>query len=186
MGEAVYIRVSTTDQNTARQYEIVKQGMEVFEDKCSGSTVDRPALQELIRWVRKGDTVHVHSIDRMARDLLDLQKLVEIFNERGAALVFHKENLTFTQDSSDAMSKLMLHIFGAVAEFERARIKDRQAEGIAKAKAAGKYKGGKPRLDEKAVIALLEQGIGATEITRRLNVSRASVYNIKKKLPLAL
>ncbi|WP_422135209.1 recombinase family protein [Endozoicomonas sp. ALD040] len=178
MSEAAYIRVSSTDQNTERQYEIVKEGVKVFEDKCSGSTTNRPALGELKNWLREGDTVHVHSIDRMARDLLDLQSLVNEFNEKGVTVVFHKESLTFSSNKNDSMSKLMLQIFGAVAEFERARIKDRQAEGIAKAKAKGVYKGRKQSVDRDRVRELKAGGMGATAIAKELGIARKTVYRV--------
>ena len=180
--EAAYIRVSSTDQNLARQRDIITPTMKVFEDKCSGSTTNRPGLTALLDWVRSGDTVHVHSIDRMARDLLDLQKLVQTFREKGVTLVFHKESLRFSGEGSDSMSMLMLQIFGAVAQFERARLRERQAEGIAKAKAAGVYKGkqGLPEKTVQAVLAMRAEDRKATEIARELGIARSTVYKVLK------
>ena len=117
MTDLAYLRVSDTDQNLDRQRDIVSEGMRVFEDKCSGSTTNRPGLSALLDWVRAGDHVHVHSIDRMARDLLDLQTLVKTFKAKGVSLTFHKEQLHFSAEGDDAMSMLMLQIFGAVAQF---------------------------------------------------------------------
>ena len=181
--EAAYLRVSSTDQNLARQRDIVTDSMKVFEDKCSGSTTNRPGLTALLDWVRAGDTVHVHSIDRMARDLMDLQALVNTFKEKGVTLVFHKESLRFTADGSDSMSVLMLQIFGAVAQFERARIRERQAEGIAKARAAGKYTGGHslPEKTVQAVLTMKADGRKATEIARELTIGRSTVYKVLKE-----
>lgn len=182
MKHIAYIRVSSTDQNLDRQRDIITEDMKVFEDKCSGSTINRPGLTALMDWVRDGDHVHVHSIDRMARDLFDLQKLVQAFQEQGVDVTFHKENLRFKADASDPMSTLMLQIFGAVAQFERARIRDRQAEGIAKAKAKSVYKGRKPTAINKSdlVMELKREGKKNTEIAREAGIGIASVYRILK------
>ena len=117
---------------------------EVFEDKASGkSTSQRPALEAMLKHVRKGDVVLCHSMDRMARNLDDLRSVVLGLTSRGVRVEFTKEGLTFTGEDS-ALSKLLLSVMGAFAEFDRSLILERQREGIAIAKAAGKYKGRKP------------------------------------------
>ena len=126
-----YRRVSTVEQNLDRQ-ELT--GCErIFEDKASGKNADREQLQEMIAFVRYGDEVIVHSIDRLARNLKDLQYIIEKLNGKGASIHFISENLTFNANSNDAFAKLQLQMMGAFAEFERNIIRKRQAEGIAKA-----------------------------------------------------
>jgi DNA invertase Pin-like site-specific DNA recombinase len=174
-----YKRVSSTDQSTARQLD----GMEfdrVFEDKASGGSTDRPALEAMLLHVRAGDTVYVHSIDRLARSLSDLLGLVQrITREKGAALRFEKESLTFSGGGASAMDELMLSMLGAVAQFERSMIRERQAEGIAKAKQAGVYRGGKPKLTDAQVLALRERvqaGEPKAAIARDFGISRETLY----------
>lgn len=177
MATVGYIRVSTVDQNTDRQldgYSLDK----VFEDKCSGEDTKRPALQQLIEYVREGDTVVVHDISRMARNLEDLLSLVKMFNAKGVAVRFHKENLSFTGEDSP-MQELMLSMLGAVYQFERSMILERQREGIQQAKAAGKYKGGKPRVDAEAIKAALESGMSIRKVAESLNVGISTVQRVK-------
>jgi DNA invertase Pin-like site-specific DNA recombinase len=142
-GQAVgYIRVSTLDQNTDRQLD----GLELdrtFTDRISGKDTDRPELESIIRYVRDGDTVIVHSMDQLARNLDDLRRLVRELTGRGVKVSFIKEGLTFTGDDSP-MATLLLSVMGAFAEFERALIRERQREGIALAKARGVYAVGSP------------------------------------------
>lgn len=135
-----YIRVSHVDQNIARQLE----GLDLhktFVDKCSGKDKDRPQLNLLIDFVRDGDTVYIHSLDRLARNLEHLKKIVNILINKGVTVKFIKENLVFTEDEQNPISELMLSVMGAFAQFERELIKERQREGILIAKKAGKYKG---------------------------------------------
>ena len=132
-----YIRVSSVDQNTDRQLDGTELD-KIFTDKCSGKDTNRPQLQLLIDFVREGDTVFVHSMDRLARNLDDLRKLVSNLTSKGVIIKFMKENLVFTSEASP-MSTLLLSVMGAFAEFERALIRERQKEGIAIAKKAGKY-----------------------------------------------
>ncbi len=122
-----YIRVSTTDQNTERQLDGITLD-KTFTDKLSGKDTQRPQLQACLEYIREGDTLHVHSMDRLARNLMDLQGMVESLTNRGIVVQFHKESLTFTDDTN-AMNKLMLQIMGAVAEFERSLIRERQRKG---------------------------------------------------------
>jgi len=132
-----YIRVSSQDQNTARQLDGVTVDR-LFTDKLSGKSTDRPALQELLRTVSKGDTVLVHSLDRLARNAEDLLRIVRELNEKGVSVEFVTQNLRFC-GGSDPMGKLMLTLLGAFAEFERSMIRSRQSEGIAVAKTKGVY-----------------------------------------------
>jgi len=172
-----YIRVSTAGQNTDRQLE----GMTLdrtFEDKVSGKSQNRPALQDMLKHVRGGDEVFVHSMDRLARNLGDLLKLVTELTTKGVKVTFLKESMTFTGDDSSA-SKLMLSIMGAVAEFERSMILERQREGIAIAKAKGAYKGRKPSLTPSQVEAIKTRaaaGEKKTALATEFKVSRETIY----------
>jgi len=169
--------VSTIDQNTARQLD----GIDVertFVDKASGKDVARPGLEEMLSFVRDGDEVIVHSMDRLARNLDDLRRLVDLMTGRGIRVVFLKEGLTFTGDDSP-MARLLLSVMGAVAEFERALILERQREGIAQAKARGAYKGRKPALtSEQSEQAWdrISAGEAVAAVARDLGVSRQTVY----------
>ena len=172
-----YKRVSTADQNLDRQD--LGQLDKVFGEKQSGkSASDRPALQSMIDYVREGDSVVVHSIDRLARDLRDLQSIIEALNAKGVAISFKSENLTFSAESDDAFAKLQLQMMGAFAEFERNIIRKRQAEGIAKAKAKGTYKGGKKRINRDKVKELKSEGLSTYKIADALGISRMSVHRI--------
>ncbi|MCY1207768.1 putative transposon DNA-invertase [compost metagenome] len=183
-----YVRVSSADQNDARQLE----GLElekIFTDKASGKDTNRPQLQAMLNHVRDGDHLHVHSMDRLSRSLKDLQHVVESLVAKGVRVSFMKENLTFqkpgTGDDSHqaAYSMLMLQLLGAVGQFERALIKERQREGIAIAKTKGVYKGRKPSLDPAAIVTLKEMatsGIAKVDIATALGISRASVYEYLK------
>src|SRR6185437_7118784 len=132
-----YIRVSSVDQNTARQLDGIDLDR-TFTDKASAKDANRPKLQECLRFLRDGDTLYVHSMDRLARNLIDLRQMVEDLTARGVAVEFVKERLSFTADASP-MAKLLLNMMGAFAEFERELIRERQREGIALARAAGKF-----------------------------------------------
>ena len=175
MAEVGYIRVSTVDQNSARQLDGVPVER-VFEDKASGSSTQRPALQEMLRYVRSGDILHVHEMSRLARNLSDLQCLVTHLTERGITIRFHREALEFGPAGSSPMAQLLLSVMGAVSQFERDQIRQRQAEGIAKAKARNVYRGRKPSVDKSEVRRLAATGMGATEIAKTLRIGRASVY----------
>ena len=145
-----YIRVSTLDQHTERQLE----GIEVdktFTDKVSGKDTKRPQLELLMSFTRSGDTVIVHSMERLARNLDDLRRIVQTLTGRGVRIEFVKEHLSFTGEDSP-MANLMLSVMGAFAEFERALIKERQREGIAMAKQRGAFKGRKKSLSQAEVI----------------------------------
>ena len=173
-----YRRVSTIDQNLDRQE--LGNVEKLFEEKISGKNKDRAALQEMLSFVREGDEVVVFSIDRLARDLRDLQSIVSQLNDNGATVTFLSERLSFSADSDDAFAKLQLQMMGAFAEFERNIIRKRQAEGIAKAKAKGVYLGRKKTIDSTWVYELTNKGMGASQIARELGISRQSVYRIQK------
>ena len=174
-----YVRVSTVEQNTARQLDGIELD-KAFEDKCSGKDTNRPALQACLEYVREGDTLHVHEISRLARNMGDLNRLVDDLTARGVTVVFHKENLTFSPDgATSAMNKLMFQMLAAFAEFERNMIRERQAEGIAKAKAEGKYRGGQDKLDEAQVAELRRlaaEGVSKAKLARDFGITRPTVY----------
>ena len=170
-----YRRVSSEDQNLDRQDlgEVDK----VFEEKVSGATTTaRPALLAMIEFAREGDEVFVFSIDRLARDLRDLQTVLAQLNEKGVNVTFLSERLTFAASASDPFARLQLQLMGAFAEFERSIIRKRQAEGIAKAKARGVYKGRKPSIDQEQIRRMIADGLSPTTVARNAGVSRVSVY----------
>jgi len=177
-----YIRVSSFDQNPDRQLENV-QTDKVFSDKASGKDIKRPELEALITFVREGDTVVVHSMDRLARNLDDLRSLVQRFTSRGVRIEFVKENMTFTGDESP-MATLMLSVMGAFAEFERALIRERQREGIELAKHRGAYRGRKKVLSADQVAELCRRadaGETKSKLARELGISRETLYQYLSK-----
>lgn len=177
-----YIRVSTLDQNTSRQVEQL-QGFKldaVYTDKASGKDTDRPQLQLALKHLRKGDKLIVASMDRLARNLVDMKAIVKTLNDRGVDVQFIKENMTFTGDDT-SMSKLMLNILGSFAEFERELIRERQREGIAIAKTKGVYAGRKPMLSADKVTELVAKDKGnghkgRAGLARELGISRETLY----------
>ncbi|MBN46062.1 MULTISPECIES: recombinase family protein [unclassified Methylophaga] len=174
-----YIRVSTVDQNSERQLDGIELD-EVFEDKCSGKDTNRPNLQALLKYVRKGDEVHVHDISRMARNLEDLISLVKLLNSKGVSIQFHKESLTFTGEQN-AMQELLLGVLGSVYQFERSMLLERQREGIQKAKEAGKYKGRPQEVDQAVILKLLASGVSIRKTAAELGVSVSTVQRVKAK-----
>lgn len=174
-----YRRVSTLDQNLDRQD--LGPLDKTFEEKLSAATAkDRPELQNMIEFAREGDEIIVWSIDRMARDLRDLQIIIQTLLDKDVSITFMSEKLTFSASSNDPFAKLQLHLMGAFAEFERSIIRKRQAEGIAKAKARGVYKGRKQSIDPNKVMELKQQGLGPTKIANEMGISRISVYRALK------
>ena len=178
-----YIRISTTDQNTARQEVLMEElGVgQVFIDRMSGKSTDRPELKRMMNFVREGDVVMVESISRFARNTRDLLELVEKLTAKGVEFVSKKEAI----DTTTPTGKFMLTVFGAVAELEREYILQRQKEGIAIAKANGVYKGRKPieRPDLPAVVALWRDGkITAKEAMKRLDMKPSTFYRRVKRL----
>jgi len=174
-----YIRVSSVLQNTDRQLEGIELD-EVFTEKVSAKDAKRPQLQACLKHTRKGDTLHVHSIDRLARNLKDLQEIVEELTQRGVRIQFHKENLVFSGDSNP-MQTLMLQMMGAFAEFERALIKERQREGIAAAKAKGKHLGRPKTITDETIAQLLldlSNGMPKSHAAQKYGISRTKLYQI--------
>jgi DNA invertase Pin-like site-specific DNA recombinase len=172
-----YIRVSTFDQNTDRQLENIKLDR-TFTDKASGRDTKRPQLESLLEFVRKGDTVIVHSMDRLARNLDNLRKIVQTLTGRGVKIEFIKENLIFTGEDSP-MANLMLSVMGAFAEFERALIRERQREGISLAKQRGVYRGRKKALTPGQAADLrsrVKNGERKTNLAREYGISRETLY----------
>ena len=178
-----YARVSSTDQHLARQIEALKgvAGISrIYTDKASGKDADRDGLRECLDYLTEGDTLAVASMDRLARSLPDLLAIVHGLAERGVGVKFLKEALTFDGSPN---AELMLAVFGAVAQFERALIRERQQEGVRLAKEAGKYKGRAPKLtaEQQATVRQLHaEGVNVAEIGRRFNVSRQAVYRYLK------
>jgi len=178
-----YVRVSSVDQNTDRQLDGIPLAR-VFTDKASGADTKRPELDRLLAFVREGDTVVVHSLDRLARNLDDLRRLVSGMTQRGVRIEFVKESLTFTGEDSP-MANLMLSVMGAFAEFERALLRERQREGIAMARERGVYRGRKPSLTEKQIAAMkkrIEAGESKATVARDLGVSRETLYRYSKSI----
>lgn len=183
MARVGYIRVSSIDQNTERQLDGVALD-KVFTEKVSAATTDRPQLQAMLEYVREGDTILVHSIDRLARSLADLLKLVEDLTERGIHIRFNKEQLEFTGEDNPTQH-LMLSMMGAVAQFERAMIKERQREGIAKAKEKGVYRGRTKTVDDAAIRAAIAgdgvvKGLSFRQAAEKFKVSLSTIQRAMK------
>ena len=174
-----YVRVSTVDQNTVRQLDGVELD-KVFTDKASGKNTNRPQLKAAIDYLRDGDVLVVHSMDRLARSLADLLQLVEVLNKRGVVVEFVKEGLVFTGDDSPT-SRLMLGIMGSVAQFERQIGRQRQLEGILKAKQAGKYRGRQSTMTATQIKAIRDRvaaGENKSALAREFRLSRQTIYNV--------
>jgi DNA invertase Pin-like site-specific DNA recombinase len=178
-----YIRVSSIGQNTDRQLVDILDNLDkVFTDKISGKNINRPELENMMDYVREGDTIFVHSMDRLARNLDDLRKIVTTLTSKGVRIQFLKENLIFTGDDN-AMSLLLLNIMGSFAEFERSLIKERQREGIAIAKTKGIYKGRKKMLNLpqiKDILVRVKNGEKKAVIARDYKISRETLYQYLK------
>lgn len=178
-----YIRVSSVGQSTERQLEGMKLD-KTFEEKISAKDRKRPILKECLEYLRLGDELHVHSIDRLARNLVDLQQIITNLNEKGVSVHFLKEGLNFS-GTDNPMNKLMLQMMGAFAEFERNLIHERQAEGIAAAKRKGIKFGKAPKLsiDQIAEVrCMAADRYNKTEIAKKFNVSRQTIYNALNSL----
>jgi DNA invertase Pin-like site-specific DNA recombinase len=172
-----YIRVSSFDQNPDRQLEGLTLDR-IFTDQASGKDTQRPQLAQLLAYVREGDTVVVHSMDRLARNLDDLRRIVQGLTQRGVQVQFLKEHLAFTGEEVP-MAQLMLAVMGGFAEFERALIRERQREGIALAKQRGAYRGRKPALTPDQIQALRRRagnGEQKARLAREFGISRETLY----------
>jgi DNA invertase Pin-like site-specific DNA recombinase len=176
-----YVRVSSLDQNPERQLDGV-QVDRMFLDRASGKDTARPQFEDLLTYARTGDIVVVHSMDRLARNLSDLLWLVQDFTSRGVKIEFMKEGLTFSGDDSP-VAMMILSVIGAIAEFERSLIRERQREGIAKAKERGMYKGRQPSLTPEQVALVQEMAVAQTSVAklaRKFGVYRSTIYSILK------
>ena len=178
-----YIRVSTVEQNTARQREALeKYDIEkYYEEKISGKNTDRPKLQEMLEFVREGDTIYIHDFSRLARSTKDLLEIIELLNSKGVNLISNKESL----DSSTPTGKLMITMIAAINEFERMNLLERQKEGIEIAKREGKFKGGQvKKIDdkefEKAYNDYKERKINKSQFAKVLNISRPTLDKLLK------
>jgi DNA invertase Pin-like site-specific DNA recombinase len=172
-----YIRVSTYDQNPERQLENINLDR-IYSDKASGKDVQRPQLQALLDFIREGDTMMVRSMDRLARNLDDLRRIVRMLTQRGVCIEFKKEQLVFTGEDSP-MAKLMLSVMGAFSEFERALLRERQREGIALAKKRGVYRGRKRSLTDSEIAEAklrVDSGEKKAQVARNFGISRETLY----------
>lgn len=179
-----YIRVSTIEQNEARQLEAMKdKGIEkYFTEKVSGKDTNRPKLNEMLDFVRAGDTVYIHDFSRLARSTEDLLKIVNRLNEKGVHLVSNKENL----DTSTPTGRMMLTMIAAINQFERENLLERQREGIKLAKEQGRYRGGQPKAIDKELFQELKEKYNRREINKvqfakQLNVSRPTLDKLLKR-----
>lgn len=179
--QIAYIRVSSIDQNEKRQIEAMQRyNIEKwFIEKVSGKDTNRPKLKEMLDFAREGDTIHIHDFSRLARSTKDLLDIVELLNNKGITLISNKENI----DSSTPTGKLMLTMIGAINEFERTNLLERQREGIAIAKRDGKYKGRKavsiPNFD-KYYQKYISREISKSELAKELNISRPTLDKLIK------
>lgn len=172
-----YVRVSSYDQNVERQLEGVDLDR-VFTDRASGKDTERPEFKALVLYAREGDTIIVHSMDRLARNVDDLRRIVQEQTKRGVRVQFIKENLLFTGEDSP-MANLMLTVLGAVAQFERDLIKERQREGIALAKQRGAYRGRRRALSPEQAEQLRSRAVAGekkTRLAREFGISRETLY----------
>ena len=172
-----YVRVSAFEQNVDRQLDGIVLDR-IFTDRASGKDTGRPQLESMLSFLREGDTLIVHSMDRLARNLDDLRKLVQSLTRQGIRIEFVKESLSFTGEDSP-MANLMLSVMGAFAEFERALIRERQREGIALAKQRGAYRGRKKMLSGERVAELVRRvadGEKKSVIARDMGISRETLY----------
>ena len=188
--KVAYARVSSQDQNLDRQLEMFKsiKPDRIFTDKASGKNMDRLGFQDMLSYVRDGDHLYVASMDRLARNLKDLLEVSELLKKKGVAIHFLKENLSLIPSGDQSpISKLLLSMMGAVAEFERALIRERQAEGIALAKTRGVYKGRSPVSatlisQAKEKIAM---GVPISRVAKNLKIGRTTIYKYLKEKDLA-
>ena len=179
-----YVRVSTFDQNPERQLEGIPVDR-LFTDQASGKDLKRPAFEELMAYVREGDQVIIHSMDRLARNLDHLRQVVHRLTAQGISVRFLKENLTFTGQDSP-MAHLMLSVMGAMAEFERSLIRERQREGVQIAKAKGLYKGRKKSLSQEQLSELqkrIAEGEKKASLARHFKITRETLYQYVKRSP---
>lgn len=184
MANIAYVRVSTVEQNEARQLEALEKHNidKWYTEKVSGKNTDRPQLKAMLDYVREGDTIYIHDFSRLARNTKDLLEIVELLQSKGVALVSNKENI----DSSTPSGKLMLTMIGAIAEFERQNLLERQREGIEIAKREGRFKGGQvKKIDEELFARKYAEyklrKINKMELAAALNISRPTLDKLLKE-----
>lgn len=187
IGQTVaYIRVSTVDQNLDRQRDICEGVDKIFEEKASAGTRNRPVLKEMMDYLREGDTLIIHSLDRLARNTLDLFNILDELDKKGVRVKFVKEQLSFSSwATASPMERLQLSIVAAIAEFDRAKIKERQREGIEKAKKKGKYKGRKRKLNDKQAEYVAEKvklGIPKAQLAREFGTTTTTINRELQRL----
>ncbi len=182
--KVAYVRVSTVEQNEARQVEALeKRGIDKwYIEKVSGKDTNRPKLKEMLEYVREGDTIYIHDFSRLARSTKDLLEIIEKLNNKKVHLISNKENL----DTSTPTGKLMLTMIGAINEFERQNLLERQREGIAIAKEQGKFKGGQVKaIDEQLFNETFEEyksrKINKTQMADKLKISRPTLDKLLKE-----
>ncbi len=185
MAKILYARVSTVQQNLDRQLTDSDQYDMIFMDKCSGKDTNRPKLQEMLNYIRSGDSLHVHELSRLGRSTFDLISLVRTILDKNVDIHFLKENLHFKPGNQDHISNLILEVFSSIYQFERTLILERTKEGIALAKSQGKYKGTKkhltkPQIEELKELAKNKLAWPVSALCKRYNICRASVYNYLK------
>ena len=180
-----YVRVSTVEQNESRQKEALeKHDIQMwFEEKISGKNTARPELQKMLDYARKGDTIYIHDFSRLARNTRDLLEIVEMLNNKGVRLVSNKESV----DTSTPTGKLMLTMIGAIAEFERQNLLERQREGIEIAKRNNVYKGRQPitvdkELWERNYFLYQQEKINKSQFAKIMNISRPTLDKLLKKV----
>ena len=174
-----YVRVSSFSQNTDRQLDGITVN-KIYEDKCSAKDTNRPELQKCLDYIREGDHLHVHSICRLARNLADLQAIVNRLTDSGVAITFHKENLTFNGRDDTAMNRLLLQLLGSFSEFERSLVNERQREGISIAKSMGKRFGRKRALTDDQVNIIksrIDAGETKYSLAKEYGISRQTLYS---------
>jgi len=176
-----YIRVSTVDQNSDRQLDGIPLD-KIFEEKVSAKNTERPKLNEMLGQIRQGDAIFVHDISRLARNIEDLHRLVRHILEKGCSIHFVKENLHFDGERTDPTQELLLSMLGAVYQFERSIILERQREGISKAKERGAYKGRPQSINRTCVANMLLKGVSMRKIAQEMSISLSSVQRIKNEL----
>lgn len=187
-----YVRVSSLDQNPDRQLDGVALDR-IFIDKMTGSTKDRPQLKAMLDYVRYGDIVVVHSLDRLARNFDDLLAIIKELNQKGVTFQSLQENITINATGDNPIDTLILHIFGAISQFNRSLIREAQKEGIAKAKQRGVYKGRKSVLTPQVVAQIEEllakrhasvenyKKLSNNDIARQVGISKSSLYRCLNK-----
>jgi DNA invertase Pin-like site-specific DNA recombinase len=175
-----YIRVSSVQQNTDRQLVDVERDKD-FIEKVSAKSTERPQLKAMLEHVREGDTVVVHSMDRLARNTKDLLEIVETLKANGVSIKFIKENLAFKAGTDNSMSNLLLTMLGAVAQFERELMLERQREGIEAAKLKGLFKGRKPSLNREDIMEDIANGLSVRKTANKHEIAVSSVSRIVKE-----